>query len=870
MSTSTVTVLKPASALRDVPVLADQAVPPLATDFAWPMPPLASYPLPALRMEPQVCEVEALSGQRLVGRLLALDVEQSMVQIHVPPEPTPMPMRLEQLRHLTLTRPISPLSAVMPGAASVPVPLDTAKRRRKVSDDEVLSGGIPSEFPSDWASLGQHPRQPYKVYWVGGGCLEGETIGHVEHVLGLFVFPPVDSQGSVLRRFYPRSAFERYELGAPIGQVLVAQQVATSAQVDEALQAQDQLRKRRLGEILLARQIVTSEQLLAALDKQARMPMVRLGDALVALGHLSGEQLHEALKQQQADRVVPLGELLVQRGLVSTLQLQEALARKMGYPLVDVSRYPLPKKCLRLLPADLAQRLCALPLGTRGGRLVVAMPDPTRAADVETLQKAAGVPLIPVLGDPQALCEAVQRAYPQAAAVAPTSPTQDVVGAEHPEQMAEAALHAAVSALRPVPSAPAPEAEARAALVRLLQHALHCGGSDLHVEVRSTDAPLQVQLRRDGRLEPLEDLPANWYGPLLHWVKNLAGLDPMQRSCAQTGNIALSRLLPAPAPRADLQVSTIPTYQGLEDLVLRLPLRLALRKPEHLGWEAADLTRVMPLLERPSGLILVAGPARAGRTSTLHTLLSQLGTERKIWTVEERLEIIQNGLRQTELRPRAGWTAADALRGLAAADPDVVMVGDLRDGEAARLAVDMAASGRLVLAGVSARNAADAVVRLLDQGVDANQLADSLLGVNAQRLLRRVCRHCRMSRPAKDTEIEDWLGAYMDHALTEDPDGLRKALQADWLARRGREGKLRRYVGQGCDKCQGTGLRHRVAVHELLVGSRELRRLIRASAPAWHLQRQAQKDGMQTLRQDAIEKLLAGLTVPEELRGLSD
>jgi type II secretory ATPase GspE/PulE/Tfp pilus assembly ATPase PilB-like protein len=443
--------------------------------------------------------------------------------------------------------------------------------------------------------------------------------------------------------------------------------------------------------------------------------------------------------------------------------------------------------------------------------------------------------------------------------------------AEHPVQAAEAALQAAVQTLRTEPVGLSPEEGAQAALTRLLQRALQSGGSDLHVEVRSTDAPLQVQLRRDGRLEPLEDLPANWYQPLLRHVKSLAGLDLAQCERAQSGLIPLARLLPAPAPRADLQVSTVPTHQGLEDLVLRLPLRLALRKPEHIGWEAGDLERLMPLLERPSGLILVAGPARSGRTSTLHTLLAQLNSsQRKIWTVEERLEITQAGLRQTELRPRAGWTTAEALRGLESADPDVVMVGDLRDGEAARLAVEMAASGRLVLAGVSARNAPDAVVRLLDQGVDSNQLADSLLGVNAQRLLKRICRHCRMGRPAKDSETDDWLGAYMDHVLTDDPDTVRKTLLADWVARRGRDGRLRRYVGSGCDRCLGTGLRHRVAVHELLVTGREMRRLIRANAPSWHLQRQAQKDGMHTLRQDAIEKMLAGLTVPEELRALSD
>lgn len=831
-----------------------------ASGFVWPMPPLASYPLPPARMEAQLCELEAASGQRLVGRLLSMDVDQGLVQVHVPPDPATLPMQLEQLRQLTLTRPISPLSAALP-ARSRPAPLDGPG-----------SGDTPSEFPSDWAALGQHPRQGFKVHWAGGGVSEGETIGHLEHAAGLFVFPPVDSQGSVLRRFYPRSAYDRFEIGAPIGQVLVEQKATTAEQVDAALRDQQALRQRKLGEILLTRQIVTAEQLLTALDKQARMPMVRLGDALVALGFLTGEALHEALKQQRDERAAPLGELLVQRGLVNPEQLTVALARKMGYPLVDVTRFPLPRKCLKLLPRELAERHGALPLGTRGGRLVVAMADPTRADVLGELQAACRVPLIPVLAQGDALRDTVVRAYAQRGAVPDPVPAQDAAEADHPADMAEAALQAAVTALRDEPPPLSlTEPAVQDVLRGLVREALQRGATDLYIEARSLDAPLQVQLRQDGRLEPLDDLPATCCEPLLAHAKRLAGLDPQATDRAQTGRVPLALLLPAPAPKAELQLTTLPTSDGLEDLVLRLPMRLALRKPVHVGWEAADQERLLPLLQRPAGLILVAGPARSGRTSTLHTLLSQLNSsDRKVWTVEERLEITQTGLRQSELRPEAGWTCAAALRGLAAAGPDVVMVGELRDAEASRAAVEMAAGGRLVLAGITARNTADAVMRLQDHGVDAGQLGDALLAVNAQRLLPRICRHCRMSRPAKDSEIGDWLSAWVDHASSDDPDALRRRLLDDWQSRRGRDGRLRRYVGAGCEQCHGTGLRHRVAVHELMVVSRELRRLIRAQAPSWHLQQQMRKEAQHTLRQDAIEKLLAGLALPESLRELAE
>ena len=316
---------------------------------------------------------------------------------------------------------------------------------------------------------------------------------------------------------------------------------------------------------------------------------------------------------------------------------------------------------------------------------------------------------------------------------------------------------------------------------------------------------------------------------------------------------------------------TLPTHGGLEDAVVLLPTRLKALPLDKLGLVDTDLQRYKALLQRPAGLLLCVGPARSGQTTTLHAALARLNRpDRRAWAVEERLEFSPPGLRQMEVNRRAGLGSEQALRSLLQTDADVIMVASIADPVTARLAVDAALQGRLVLAGMAARHAGDAVQRLLDQGLPSWDLADALIGVHAQRMLRRLCSTCRMARSAKDAEVDEWLDGYLHGAVLADVSAEREALRTRWLAQYGRDGRLRRYQSPGCERCGGLGLRSRLAVHELMTVSRDLRRLIRAGAPSWHLQRQAMRDGMRTLRQDAVEKMVAGLTTLDEVRTLID
>lgn len=853
--------------------------------FAWPMPPFAAYALPEPQREPLAVEIEGRTGNLMTGMLVALDPVQGIARVQVPPERISLPMRFDQIRRITLQTPIVPLARQTPTPVPVPAGATAPAAPAEPLDEQHVQ------------VLDHTPAQPYTVHLAGGGKVGGVTVGHIDNEVGLFLFPPLDDRGTVQCVFMPRSAVERVTVGERLGKLLVEESATTPEQVEQAVQIQKKIRGQKLGEILVARQIVTPEQLLAALDKQARMPMVRLGEALVALGYVSEAQLQEVLGQQVNDRVQPLGEVLLGREWVTPQQLRVALARKMGYPVVNLGNFRPQNEALVRLPAEVARALEVLPLVHRAGRLVVAMQDVTRQAILEQIQTLSGCTVAPALAGAGDLKAAIERAYadlpmpvvppgagtsdsnlmtldlsdPEAASASLPLPAS-ARAPRGPGGAAEAVMPAAevaASAPKKAPRAERAESPTLQLLVTLVADAMGRGASHIHIENHPSEDKLWVRLRRDGRMEPHSELPGSYRNSLIARIKALSEMDTAEQRRPQEGRLAFARLVPQ--HRIELRVTTLPTQGGLEDVVIGLPTRLKAMKFEGLGLTAQDQERLGLLLGRPSGLLLTVGPARSGRTTTLFAELVRLNQpERKIVTIEERIEMTQPGLRQIEVNARAGQTHEAALRAVLQADADIVMIDSVRDAATLRLAVEAAISGRLVLASMPGRTAAEAIQRTLDLGVEPWNLGDALLGVHAQRLLRRLCSACRMSRGAKESEIDEWLEGYFHGAAVEAAEAEREQLRASWLERYGRDGKLRRYQSAGCERCRDTGYRGRVAVHELLVVNREMRRLIRAGAPAWNLLRQAQIDGLRTLRQDAVEKMLGGLTSLDEVKTVAD
>ncbi len=810
--------------------------------FGWPTPPLPSFPAPTPWTESAPCEIEGLNGSVMRVRLINFDPIAGIAQIQSPPARTTMPLRFPQFRRLSLTTPLQPL----------PTPLALE-----------ATGN---------AALDSRPPVPYRLKMTTGPLAEGKTVGHVVTDYGLFLFEPVDDQGAVRRVFVPRHAFEAYEIGELIGQVLVAQKVVTPQQVELTAQEQSDLRRQRVGDILVSKEVVTSEQLEAAIAQQASMPMVRMGEALMALGFINQEQLDEALEQQRTDRGVPLGELLVRKGLISRQELQTALARKMGYPVVDLAQYTPETDALSRVAYTVANRLQVLPLMLRGGRLVVALEDPTRAKALDEIEFAAGCKVVPALTQVGSLGSALDNAYQKMGAEvwANKVAAAEAADGELPDAN-ELLLSLEQHSDEPSDNEPSIE-QSDNSLVRLINQmileAQAQGVSDIHIECQPGREKVRIRFRRDGVLKPYLELPHTYRSAMLARIKIMCDLDISERRKPQDGKIAFGKY--HNGSRLELRVATIPTAGGLEDAVLRL---LASAKPmplDDIGLAPRNLSQIKEMIQRPYGMFLCVGPTGSGKTTTLHSAMGFINVpERKIWTAEDPVEITQPGLRQVQVNPKIDWTFARALRAFLRADPDVIMVGEIRDGETATMAVESSLTGHLVMSTLHTNSAPETVTRLLDMGMDPFNFADALLGVLAQRLVRRLCNWCRTSRDATPQETEELLADYL-HAYGAEHRPNPDDVLAGWRERFGLDGKLMHFHSPGCDRCGGNGLRGRAGIHELMAVSRKVRGLIQTGARAEELQKMALSEGMHTLRQDGIEKVLGGITTIGEVRATSN
>jgi type II secretory ATPase GspE/PulE/Tfp pilus assembly ATPase PilB-like protein len=817
-----------------------------AGSFIWPAPPYAAYPTPTAMTQPMACEIEGLNGKIMHARLTLFDPAQGLAQVQVPPARTNMPLRLSQFRRLTLS---APLRAEPATASSGP--------------DNLLNF---------------HPSIEFRVVLNDGPPFVGQTVGHVESELGLFLFPPLDAQGTVQRLFCPRAAYQKVDFGPPLGQQLLADDTATPAQIHAALSEQDEMRARRVGDVLLKNKVVSAEQMQAALEAQTRMPMVRIGEALIALGYINQSQLDDALAQQRQDKTVPLGELLVRKGHVQRNELRTALARKMGYPVVDVDAFPIDAGALRRLPIAAAKRLNVLPLQELPGRLVLAIEDPSRRDVLDEVEFLAQCKVVPVLPAQEKLERAIAAIYLrhgfEDSAPMTLGESTGIIN------MDEGGTDRLLAALEQTPGQDRDAADdantieqSDNSLVRLINTMIYeahsQGVSDIHIESQPGREKVRIRFRRDGMLKPYLELPHTYRSALIARIKIMCDLDISERRRPQDGKINFARFVPT-CP-IELRVATIPTANGLEDAVMRI---LASAKPiplDALGMSPRNLDALKLAIERPYGMVLCVGPTGSGKTTTLHSALSHINVpERKIWTAEDPVEITQPGLRQVQVNPKIDWTFAKALRAFLRADPDVIMVGEIRDGETARIAVESSLTGHLVLSTLHTNSAAETVTRLLDMGMDPFNFADSLLAVLAQRLVRRLCPHCKQSTPASADRVDEWLHDHL-HAWGDRPDKPAvDTLHAEWLQRFAQDGRLMAYRSPGCDKCDHTGVRGRAGIHELLSVTRAIRHLIQTGARAEEIQHQAMAEGLRTLRQDGIEKVLAGITSIEEVRATSN
>ena len=812
--------------------------------FCWPAPPFAAYPMAQPQPGPLPCQIVGLNDKLMHGQVSSFLPDRRSTWVQLPPSRSELLLRFEQFRSLTLSDPLLPHA------------LENAQPNLL-----ALNPGKPTTF---------------RLTWKQGGEWSGSTIGYIETPYGLFLFQPANGAGAVMRTFVPSGAFASFDIGQRIGEVLIEQFAATPHQVERAAEQQRHMREQRLGDILVSRNIVTQEQLVAALAQQSHMPMVRIGEALMSLGMIDINDLQAALRQQEVDRSVPLGEILVRSGVVTRPDLQVAMARKMGYPLVDVDAFPVEAEALRKLPYSVAMRLRLLPLLVHEGRLVVALDDPARRREaVDEAEFSAQMKVLPVLGQSRSMSDRTHAAYDQIGAA--TGPRATPVDRLEDEALPAFGTDQLVENLEreneETSHEDTPIEQSDNSLVRLINNMIveahREGVSDIHIESHPGREKIRIRFRKDGSLRTYLELPPTYRSALVARIKIMCDLDISERRKPQDGKINFAKFVPQ--HRIELRVATIPTHSNLEDVVMRL---LASAKPmplDRIGLTEHNFQQLTRAIQRPYGLVLCVGPTGSGKTTTLHSALSHINVpERKIWTAEDPIEITQPGLRQVQVNPRIDWTFAKALRAFLRADPDVIMVGEIRDQETSHMAIEASLTGHLVLSTLHTNSAPETVTRLLDMGMDPFNFADALLVVLAQRLVRRLCTSCRTSRPATEEEIEELLADHLHTGPKDHPLFTREALRADWTERFGDSGRLMHHSSTGCAACNQSGQRGRASLHELLTVSKEVRRLIQTGARAEELQRVAMSEGMRTLRQDGIEKVLQGITSLEEVRASSN
>ncbi len=406
---------------------------------------------------------------------------------------------------------------------------------------------------------------------------------------------------------------------------------------------------------------------------------------------------------------------------------------------------------------------------------------------------------------------------------------------------------------------------------KIIVDAYQQGASDIHVEPGMGKDKVLIRFRRDGSLFKYIEIPASYRNAIVARLKIMCDLDISEKRRPQDGKIKFKRFGPLDI---ELRVATIPSAGGVEDVVMRI---LAAGEPipiEKLGVLPNNLQKLKSCISKPYGIFFVCGPTGSGKTTTLHSVLSYLNTpDTKIWTAEDPVEITQKGLRQVQINKKAGLDFATIMRAFLRADPDIIMVGEMRDKETTSIGIEASLTGHLVFATLHTNSAPESVVRLLDMGMDPFNFADALLGILAQRLAKRLCIKCREAYQPSNEEIEALLTEYCEEllqteAFKKDAVASKEAIRQRWIKDYSEHGRMSLYRAKGCDACGNTGYKGRAAIHELMVGSDSVKRLIQEKSRVALLLIQALEDGMRTLKQDGMEKVLQGITDMKQVRAV--
>ena len=550
---------------------------------------------------------------------------------------------------------------------------------------------------------------------------------------------------------------------------------------------------------------------------------LRLGEVLVGEGLTSEAEIHVALSQQKKQKGKRLGEVLVDLGMVDESAIARVLANRLGLPFIDLDSTDIESDALAEIPARVIREQQVFPIRADIETLTVAMGDPLSSEAIDAVRFTCKKRVVEVVATPTQL-----KTY-----------IADRLSTQESSEDFETYLRSLGG------SGADGDAEDDDDVIKLVNRfivdAVRDRASDIHIEPYGEKQDLTVRFRVDGQLRNYRRIPSEYRERIVARMKIMARLNIAERRLPQDGKIRFK----LGEREIELRMVTLPTAGENEDVVLRILAGFGALPLSEMGLSPENLQAVEALVRRPYGLMLAVGPTGSGKTTTLHSMLAQINdVKKKIWTVEDPVEITQPGLRQLQVQPQIGLTFASAMRSFLRADPDVIMVGEMRDEETAHMGIEASLTGHMVLSTLHTNTAPETVTRLIDMGMEPFSFSDALLGILSQRLARQLCGKCRVQYDATPDETDEFS----------------RYIGADAVERATTGGVFKLWRADGCVECEKTGYRGRLALHELLVNNDEIRAAIQRKATTGEIRDLAQQAGMQTLLQDGVAKCLQGHT----------
>ncbi|MCC6301837.1 MAG: Flp pilus assembly complex ATPase component TadA [Gammaproteobacteria bacterium] len=602
--------------------------------------------------------------------------------------------------------------------------------------------------------------------------------------------------------------------------------------------------------------IESTEALEEVLRHHKAAPTLRLGEILVKEKLITQNNLDDALAAQKHHRAqgknMQLGQVLMDLGIINMGEIMQALSEKLGIPFIDLAKFKINPEAIKYIPEEMVRQYGMVPIHSFNNKLVVALENPMDREALDAARFHSNLFVEPVIASKTAIENTITTLYTMSNIDSESLDDYTLgyedVDKESEEEYGETSVQDNV-------------------IVKLVNKiiidAYQQGASDIHIEPYPGKKKTIVRIRKDGDLKNYYEIPAKMRSAVVARIKIMADLDISEKRKPQDGKIDFKRFS---SLKIELRVATIPTAADMEDVVMRI---LASGEPvplDKIGLSTRNETTLKRMISKPYGLIFVCGPTGSGKTTTLHSVLGYLNTpDVKIWTAEDPVEITQRGLRQVEVKSKIGFNFAAAMRSFLRADPDIIMVGEMRDKETTSIGIEASLTGHLVLSTLHTNTAPETVTRLLDMGMDPFNFADALIGILAQRLAKRLCVHCKEPYEPTEEEIREIAAEYCYELIAPTaPEHERQAVHdevvKEWREKFATDGRFTLYRPKGCKTCDDTGYKGRLGIHELLYASNAIKKQILEHAQVSELLSTALREGMRTLKQDGIEKVLQGLT----------